>query len=225
MGNIHLGFKSGDSRWVGLQLLSNVVFFLPETALTGVSWFWICMILPFGTVTASLVLAQFVPVLIFFVWNPRLFSGAARVPKRSYALFAIATVLTAIYFRNWSDGMGYQGAKYTYGYLVANIASIAPLGLIFVRSWKQRTFVQDQSAVALELVRMACMVRISCLRCADLALTIGTNRILKFGPSPAREARPLPDRERLGASGLIGGRRNLESRIALSLDPHLRSSP
>jgi hypothetical protein len=123
--------------WVGPQLLSKVVFFIPDTAFTGIAWFWISFrTAPYGA--ASLALAQFVPVLFFFAWNPRLFSGAARVPKRSYVLFAVATVLTVLYFRSGlSDGIGYQGPKYTYAYLAANVASIALLALIFGRNWNR----------------------------------------------------------------------------------------
>jgi hypothetical protein len=122
--------------WIGPQLLSNVVFFIPDTALTGVSWFWLCI--PFGDGTASLVLAQFVPMILFFVWNPRLLLGVARVPKRSYALFAVATILTVLYFRSgWSDGMSYQGSKYTNAFLGGNVASIALLGLLFARNRKR----------------------------------------------------------------------------------------
>jgi len=125
--------------WVGLQLLSNVVFFIPDTAFTGISWLLIGGLV-FGNpryTTESLASAQFVPVLLFFAWNPRLFSGATNVPKRSYALFAIATLLTVLYFRSVSDGIGYQGPKYTYAFLAANVASIALLVFIFVRNWNR----------------------------------------------------------------------------------------
>jgi hypothetical protein len=130
--------------WFGLQLLSKVILFIPDTLLTGFSWLWIGALV-FGNPrydTASFAVAQFVPVLCFFVWNPKLFSGAAHVPKRSYALFAVATVLTVLYFRSGlSDGIGYQGPKYTYAYLAANVASIGLLALIFVRNWnKQPSF-------------------------------------------------------------------------------------
>jgi hypothetical protein len=72
---------------------------------------------------------------------------------------------------------------------------------------------------------MACMVCVSVLRSADLALTIRTNRILELGPSPAREARPLPDRERGEESACAELRRNPESRVALSSDPLLDPLP
>src|SRR5437899_2703812 len=38
--------------------------------------------------------AILVPVLLFFVWHRGLFRGEGRIPRRSYALLALVTVLS-----------------------------------------------------------------------------------------------------------------------------------
>src|SRR4029077_2235026 len=56
-----------------------------------------------------------VPVLLFFAWNPGLFGGQAKVPRRSYFLLIAATVLSIVWFAvGWRDGLAVQGAKYNY---------------------------------------------------------------------------------------------------------------
>jgi hypothetical protein len=37
-----------------------------------------------------------VPTILFFVWNPGLFRGNDAVPKRTYVLFLLATVLDIV---------------------------------------------------------------------------------------------------------------------------------
>jgi hypothetical protein len=136
MATLIAGLSLAVPVWLGPQYLSKVVFFIPDPALIGFSWFWLVPLGSDRNYTVALVLAQFVPVLFFFGWNPRLFLGATRVPKRSYVLFAIATVLTVFSFRSsFSDGIGYQGPEYTYAFLGANVACVALLGLMFARNW------------------------------------------------------------------------------------------
>jgi hypothetical protein len=56
-----------------------------------------------------------VPSLLFFVWNPGLFRGDAKVPKRSYWLLGTAIILSSIWFVvSWKWGLQYQGVRYTY---------------------------------------------------------------------------------------------------------------
>jgi hypothetical protein len=77
-----------------------------------------------------------VPPLLFFAWHPGLFRGAARVPIRSSALYASATVLSALYFATgWKWGLQYQGAQFNHVVLFVNIAWLILLGVGFARSW------------------------------------------------------------------------------------------
>jgi hypothetical protein len=77
-----------------------------------------------------------VPTLLFFAWHPKLFRGAARVPIRSSALYASATILSVLYFATgWKWGLQYQGAQYTQVVCAVNTAWVILLGLGFARSW------------------------------------------------------------------------------------------
>jgi hypothetical protein len=84
--------------------------------------------------------AVIIPTLLFFAWNPGLFRGAAKVPMRSYALLAVTTMLSVIWFvGDWKYGLQYHGAQYTYGICVANIAWLVLLGAMFGRNWKRES--------------------------------------------------------------------------------------
>jgi len=81
--------------------------------------------------------AVLVPVLLFFAWNPGLFGGEARVPRRSYILLIVVTGLSVVWFAvGWRDGLAVQGASYNYGVGVINALWIAILWLLF--SWSRR---------------------------------------------------------------------------------------
>src|SRR4029077_18404556 len=78
------------------------------------------------------------PTLLFFIWNSGLFRGEAKVPKRSYVLLAVVTVLSVFYFvSGWTLGLQYQGAQYTRFVCAVNIAWVLLLILGFLRSWKK----------------------------------------------------------------------------------------
>jgi len=78
-----------------------------------------------------------VPTLLFFAWNPALFKGSVTMPKRTYWLFIAAAVLNAVWFAaGWKFGLHYQGATYTYSVCAINVAWIAILGTILMRSHK-----------------------------------------------------------------------------------------
>lgn len=77
------------------------------------------------------------PTLLFFGWHPGLFRGEAKVPKRSYVLFLIATVLSVVYFiASWKWGVQYQGVRYTQAVCALNAAWISLLGVAFARARK-----------------------------------------------------------------------------------------
>jgi hypothetical protein len=81
--------------------------------------------------------AVFVPVIFFFAWNPRAFRGDPKIPKRSYVLLALATVLSLVWFVfSWNYGLEYQGALHTYVVCIVNIAWVGFLWVMFTRTWK-----------------------------------------------------------------------------------------
>ena len=62
------------------------------------------------------------PTLLFFAWDPGLFQGQEKIPKRSYALFAVATLLGVAYFvGSWKWGLQYQGIRYTHIVCMVNV--------------------------------------------------------------------------------------------------------
>ena len=80
-------------------------------------------------------LATGLPVLLFFVWRPGFFHGESMVPKRSYVLLAILTVLSFVYFiSGWRLGLQYQGVEYTRTVLIVNLGWVAALVFAFVRT-------------------------------------------------------------------------------------------
>jgi len=83
---------------------------------------------------SSRVVGVAVPSVLFFIWNPGLFRGESKIPKRSHWLLAVATVLSVIWFvMGWKYGLQYQGAGYVYKVCVANVAWVAFLGGVFAR--------------------------------------------------------------------------------------------
>jgi hypothetical protein len=76
-----------------------------------------------------------IPTILFFAWNPGLFRGNNKVPKRSYVLFGLFTVLDVVWFvAGWKDGLRYQGALYTYVVCALNAAPVIVLAALFLRS-------------------------------------------------------------------------------------------
>jgi hypothetical protein len=79
-----------------------------------------------------------VPMLLFFIWNPQLFRGEPKIPKRSNALLAGAGVLSVIYFvTSWEWGLHYQGAHFVIAVALLNVAWFAVLAFGFVWSWRR----------------------------------------------------------------------------------------
>ncbi len=77
-------------------------------------------------------LAIFVPAALFFAWNPGLFRGKDQLPKRSWVLLTILTVLSIAYFvSSWANGIEYQGRTYTIVICVANFLWLAALWDLF----------------------------------------------------------------------------------------------
>ena len=87
---------------------------------------------------SSRAVAVAIPSLLFFAWNPGLFRGESKLPKRSYGLLVVATILSVVWFvLGWKNGLHYQGTGYVYKVCVATIAWIAFLGAVFAWYWKR----------------------------------------------------------------------------------------
>jgi hypothetical protein len=81
--------------------------------------------------------AWLVPMVFFFVWNPGLFNGDAKTPKRTHVLLAVATLLSPLWFAGgWRDGIVVQGPRYNLFVLGINIVWVTVLWFMFVRNWK-----------------------------------------------------------------------------------------
>ncbi len=81
--------------------------------------------------------APVAPMLLFFVWNPGLFRGEVKVPKRSSVLLVIATVLSVPWFvAGWKYGLQFQGSKYNYSVLAINIGWLVGLWAMIARNRK-----------------------------------------------------------------------------------------
>ena len=86
-------------------------------------------------------LAIFVPPALFFAWNPGLFRGKSRPPKRSWVLLTTLSVLSMAYFvGSWANGIEYQGRTYTIVICGANFLWIAALWAILYCSARLSSF-------------------------------------------------------------------------------------
>lgn len=80
---------------------------------------------------------MFVPMVFFFVWNPGLFNGDAKTPKRTYGLLTGATLLSPLWFvGGWRDRIIVQGLRYYYSECAINTVWIIILCSMFIRNWK-----------------------------------------------------------------------------------------
>jgi hypothetical protein len=86
--------------------------------------------------------AVFVPFVLFLVWNPQLFRGTAKIPRRSYGLLGVATALSTYWFVvGWQYGLKYQGARYTYLVCAINVVWVAALWAMLTRKlWSTPSF-------------------------------------------------------------------------------------
>jgi hypothetical protein len=77
------------------------------------------------------------PALFFFAWNPRLLSGQARTPRRTYILVVLGVAVgIANLVVSWSYGLRFQGFEYTLFAEAESAACIAVLCVLFFRSWR-----------------------------------------------------------------------------------------
>src|SRR5271167_379132 len=66
-------------------------------------------------------MAVLIPVACFFAWVPRLINGDPEIPKRSFILLFVLSLLDVLYLAlEWRDGLEMQGSKYTYTMCTVN---------------------------------------------------------------------------------------------------------
>jgi drug/metabolite transporter (DMT)-like permease len=127
-----------------------------------------CSPLPALTVWPAFALSVFlhlwyaaaaVPVLLFFFWLPGLFFGDGKIPKRTYALLAVAAVLSVVWFAGaWQWGIDYNGVVYTFTLCAVNIAVVSFLAVAFFRELAKGTVIHNQLGLALASIRTARLV-------------------------------------------------------------------
>jgi hypothetical protein len=79
-----------------------------------------------------------VPMLCFFAWNPGLFHGESKIPKRSHVLLIILILLSiADFLVSWKPGLHYRGPEFTRAVYGINALWIAFLALGFGRTWRE----------------------------------------------------------------------------------------
>jgi hypothetical protein len=137
-----------------ITLIAGFLLLIPATVglfLTGFPTL-LCP-LPFLTVVPAFLLstghsqvaAVVVPTILFFAWNPGLFRGSSTMPKRTYTLFVIASVLSVIWFiRGWKYGLQYEGPTFTHFICAVNIVWVVGLGvLLFLRQKVNPSFISN----------------------------------------------------------------------------------
>jgi hypothetical protein len=78
---------------------------------------------------------------LFFAWNPNLFRGNVNVPKRSWVLLTMLSILSVVYFvSSWRNGNQYQGREYTVAICAENIAWLVGLWAILYCSSRLCSF-------------------------------------------------------------------------------------
>lgn len=126
-----VGFSLLVPAWIGLLAAGSPTLLCPLPALTVIPTLFLSSRPLFRLVVL-------LPTVLFFAWNPGLFSGDARVSRRSYALFGTAVALSVVWFViGWGYGVEYQGARYTYAVGIVNVFWIAALGIVLLRQWKR----------------------------------------------------------------------------------------
>jgi hypothetical protein len=89
-------------------------------------------------------LAVLVPAGLFFLWTPGLFHGKADIPRRSWILLSVLTVLTVVYFAgSWGYGLEYQGKRFTYGICALNAGWLVLLWTIFMWRGNKKSFTNN----------------------------------------------------------------------------------
>jgi hypothetical protein len=108
---------------VGLLISSVPTVLTPFPAMTAIP-----------ALVSSRAIAVVLPSLFFFAWNAGPVGVGRQVPKRSYWLLIIASILSVIWFAvGWRNGLHYQGPNYVHGVLAVNVVLMGCLAALFTR--------------------------------------------------------------------------------------------
>jgi hypothetical protein len=78
-----------------------------------------------------------IPCLLFLLWNPQLMRQEGKIPRRTYILFVLLTLLSILYFAvSWHWGLQFQGPQFTAVICSINVAWIGFLAIAFLRCSK-----------------------------------------------------------------------------------------
>lgn len=84
--------------------------------------------------------AMFVPVILFYCWNPGLLKGRESIPIRTYWMFGALAALSLVHFAvNWRLGVKYDGIEYTRAVCFANAAWFSVLLGGFGWAWNRQS--------------------------------------------------------------------------------------
>ena len=139
---IAVGFVLLLVAWIGCFSSGRPTLTCPMPTITILpAFFLLSPLSPASHVPFSYWLASVVPVVLFFLWNPGLFKGNVRIPKRSCVLLICLSALSFVYFAaSWRYGNEYQGRVHTAAICAVNIVWILSLWIILYRSWRLCSF-------------------------------------------------------------------------------------
>jgi hypothetical protein len=117
---------------VGLLASGVGTVLCPFPLITVLPAFWLSN---FGVPQIAVV----APALLFFLWQPKLFQGEVKIPKRSYVLLIVLILLSiADFVGGWKWGLEYQGPQFTHAVLAINLVWIVFLISAFLASLKSQ---------------------------------------------------------------------------------------
>jgi hypothetical protein len=126
-----VGLSLLGPAWIGLSSVGVPTLLHPLPALT---------VLPILLMHLHPLIVLTLLVVLFFAWNAALFQGNTIVPKRSYIVFAVATVLSVPWFvLGWKFGLQYEGPHYTHQVCALNALWITALCIMLLRRWKRES--------------------------------------------------------------------------------------
>lgn len=130
------GFLLAVPAWLGLFVSGVPTLISPFPIITSLPALLIAY-----RIHLSVHLVLIIPVVLFFVWNPRLFSGECKAPMRTVILLGICTVLMFYwFFADWSFAVRYHGGPYVHGVLVINAVWLVILWVIWILGWPNSSF-------------------------------------------------------------------------------------
>jgi hypothetical protein len=77
------------------------------------------------------------PSMLFFLWHARLFQGIDRVPKRTYVLWTVVTILSIAWFAIiWREALRFHSFQHLLSVGGINLTWAASVGALLARNWR-----------------------------------------------------------------------------------------